>query len=151
MTQIMLLVNQQPPTRAGRQRAEHLRALRSPRQRGIAAEEPIAIRLLGEGDRPALDRLAGLDSATVPSGRVLGAEVGGRLLAARSLLNGGTVADPFRPTSAAIEILRLRARQLGGEGAPGRRLWRRGRLGRRHSRGALAGSPPGAGGRLLQL
>lgn len=130
-------------------RREHLRALTAGAEGSSAevAAEPIVVRLLGDPDGEALRRLAGLDSAPVPFGEVLGAEVGGRLVAGLSLRDGALIADPFRPTLAAVELLLLRARQLGAR-PPRRRL----RLRRRSPRGsALAPSPPGAGGRLLQL
>jgi hypothetical protein len=113
---------------------------------------PVAIRLLDDDrDRRELARLEAIDSASRPlGGEVLGAEVEGKLVAAISLADGEVIADPFRPTAATVELLELRARQLGGSTAVrgfGRiAFWRRA-----HARAALAGSPPGAGGRLLQL
>lgn len=128
-------------------RGEHLRALRNAQR--TAAPEPIAVRLLGEADRAPLERLAARDSAPAPPGKLLGAEVAGALVAVLSLDDGRLIADPFRPTRAAIELLRLRAAQLGA-GERRRRL--RPTLRRRfRSRAALASSPPGGGGRLLQL
>jgi hypothetical protein len=84
----------------------------------------------------------------VPAGEVLGAQVGRNLVAALSLTDGAAIADPFRPSRPALELLRLRARQLG---APRRGLRRLRRRPRARSCGTLAGSPPGAGGKLLQL
>ncbi len=129
-------------------RGEHLRGLRSA-QRTAVAPEPIEVRLLGEADRAPIERLAARDSASAPPGKLLGAEVAGALVAALSLDDGSLIADPFRPTRPAIELLRLRAAQLG----PGERRRRlRPTLRRRfRSRAALASSPPGGGGRLLQL
>ncbi|HEX8067559.1 MAG TPA: hypothetical protein VF520_13655 [Thermoleophilaceae bacterium] len=86
---------------------------------------PVAIRLAGSDDRSELERLAALDSARVPAGETLVAEVGGRIRAALSLSGGGVVADPFRPTGSLAALLELRARQLRGEGrshAAARRL-----------------------------
>lgn len=76
--------------------------------------EQLAIRRLGAGsrDRDALERLAGRDSAAVPTGDVLGAELDGRLVAAISLTNGGLVADPFTSTTDARSLLELRANQM---------------------------------------
>jgi len=129
--------------------ADHLRAL-AVADRAAIADGRITVRVLDDGDTDRLDRLAGRDSGEVPPGRLLGAEVNGRLVAAISLTNARTVADPFSTTAAAVELLRLRARQLGG----GKRR-RFPRLhppaGRPHARGSLAGSPPGAAGNLLQL
>ena len=109
---------------------------------------PIAVRALGDTDAPRIQRLAELDSAPAPAGELLGAEVEGTLVAVLSLSDGRVVSDPFRASAPAVELLRLRATQLE---APRRGLDRLLRHRRAHSRGSLAGSPPGAGGRLLQL
>lgn len=152
MSQALLLLN---PTRAdateGRRRSEHLRALEAtPRNAKAAADLEITVRALREDDRPTVERLAGRDSAPMPAGDALGAEIDGELVATLSLTDGSVIADPFRPTTSAIELLRLRAGQLGVTGERRRlpRLRRRGRMPR--ARGALAGSPPGSS-RLLQL
>lgn len=63
-------------------------------------------------DRSSLRRVAERDSATVPAGEVIGAELDGRLLAAHSLTTGETVADPFVETELARELLELRAGQI---------------------------------------
>ncbi len=109
---------------------------------------PIAVRALGADDAPRIRHLAELDSAHAPKGDLLGAEVDGTLVAVLSLDDGRTISDPFHPSAPAVELLRLRATQIG---APRRGLDRLIRRRRVHSRGSLAGSPPGAGGRLLQL
>jgi hypothetical protein len=119
------------------------------------SHQGIGIRVLGEDDRDELGRLAEIDSASALHGsRNLGAEVDGKLIAAVSLDDGRLVADPFRLSGEAVELLRLRARQLGGM----TEARRRGRLSRvlnglrrGHAYAGLAGSPPGAGGRLLNL
>lgn len=130
-------------------RAEHLRALESP-QGASGPEADITVRPLHPDDAVPLARLAERDSSGVPPGPLLGAEVAGVLVAAISLRDGTVLADPFSPTSAPIELLRLRASQLGGERR--RRLPRLPRIPRRaRACGSLAGSPPGAGGRLLRL
>ena len=108
----------------------------------------ITIRRLDETDAAALARLAELDSAPVPGDHVLAAEAGGRLLAAMSLTDGTTVSDPFSRTLEARALLELRAAQLHRtRTAHKRRPAQR----RPRSRAALAGSVPGAGGRLLTL
>ncbi|HEY2162192.1 MAG TPA: hypothetical protein VGH24_12860 [Solirubrobacteraceae bacterium] len=72
--------------------------------------EPITIRLATRDDHLALWRLAALDSTdSVPSGRVLLAEVGGELHAALSLEDGSAIADPFHPTLHILELLRIHA------------------------------------------
>jgi hypothetical protein len=109
-------------------------------------QQSITIRRLRERDELAVSRLAELDSAAVPAGRLLGAEIDGVLLAAISVETEALIADPFRRTIEATDLLRARVQQLRHP-----RIRRRLRAGRRGSRAALAGSPPGAGGRLLDL
>jgi hypothetical protein len=57
-------------------------------------------------------RLSELDGRRVPFGQMLVAEVGGDLLAARSLTTGESIADPFRPTAHLVELLELRSAHL---------------------------------------
>jgi hypothetical protein len=71
----------------------------------------IAIRLATSADRPALVRLAALDSAPVPLGPALVADIDGAIVAARSLAGATSIADPFRHTGDARELLELRAGQ----------------------------------------
>ena len=107
----------------------------------------LTIRQLTEDDRGALDKLAQLDSNHTPDGELLGAEVEGRLLAAHSLDGDGAIADPFSRTHELRSLLELRAAQLCRRDCgdrPRTRWYQR-------SRAALAGSPPGAGGRLVTL
>jgi hypothetical protein len=80
-------------------------------------EGSLLIRLAGPDDEAALRRLAALDSSRPLAGAVLVAELDGELRAARSLRDGRTVADPFRPTLALRDLLELRARQLAGTAA----------------------------------
>ena len=86
---------------------------------------PVSIRLACARDTPALQRLADRDSRPLPAGDLLVAEVAGELRAALSLATGESVADPFHPTAALVELLRLRASQSRGD-RPGRT----GRLGK---------------------
>lgn len=117
----------------------------------IDAHAPrVTIRRLGRGDRPALARLAQLDSSPAPREPLLGAELDGRLLAAISIAGGELVADPFHRTAEVAEMLRLRASQLAG-GAPRARgrlaFLLRSRGGRRGA--SFSPSPPGAERQLL--
>lgn len=112
----------------------------------LTSLQPIAVRVLGEADRETLIDLAGRDSASAPTGAVLGAEVEGTLVAAISLTTGASVSDPFRASGPALELLELRAHQLS-HGAR-RRLPRR--RSRADARAGFAGSPAGAEGRLLR-
>ncbi len=72
-------------------------------------DSAITIRLARVGDGPALRRLAALDSAEVPAGELLLAEVEGVLRAALSLSEGTSIADPFAPTADVVALLAARA------------------------------------------
>jgi hypothetical protein len=73
----------------------------------------LTVRLATSADRVALARLADLEEAAAPAGPVLLGVVMQRPVAALSLRDGRVIADPFTPTADLIELLRLRARQLG--------------------------------------
>jgi hypothetical protein len=105
-------------------------------------EGQITIRALGEEDRESVVRLAQLDTAPTPEGGLLGAVVDGRLVAAVSLADGHSVANPFVSSEHARSVLMRRARQL---------TRKRGRLLplRRRARGAVGVGTPGSGGRVL--
>ena len=107
----------------------------------------ITIRRLGPGDEAAIERLVQLDAGTRPEGALMGVEIEGRLLVAASVETGRRVADPFSRTAELSALLDVRITQMNGQGERRRRVRRR----RSRSRGALAGSPPGAGGKLLTL
>ena len=81
----------------------------------------IAIRLAGEADTASIARLAELDSALMPSGPVLVADVAGEIVAAQPLAGGPALADPVRHTAHLRELLALRARQLPPTSLPRRR------------------------------
>ena len=72
----------------------------------------VTIRPGTDADEPRLRRLAALDDANIPSWPTLVAEEDGQLLAAISQADGRAVADPFRPTSDLVALLRARRRQL---------------------------------------
>jgi hypothetical protein len=114
----------------------------------IAASVTIRRLTDSDDDGAALGRLAQLDSGAELGGQVLVAEVEGSILAAISVAGGEVLADPFSRTAELRSLLELRAAQL-------RRREnvrsRRGSLRREHATAALPSSPPGAGGRLLQL
>jgi hypothetical protein len=84
-------------------------------------DHTVTIRPADLADLAALDRLAGLDSASPPTGPTLVAEVGGELWAALELSSGATIADPFRPSGDLVELLKMRAQ---GERAERRALAR---------------------------
>ena len=115
--------------------------------------EGITIRRLDDRDAEALMHLAALDSAAPADSRRgdwIGVEVEGRLLAAASLNGGRTVADPFTRTDELRALLELRVSQLG-ERTSHRNVHRVRQRGRAAGRPTLAGSRPGAGGRLVTL
>jgi hypothetical protein len=87
---------------------------------------PITIRLATPDDHFALMQLAALDSADAePSGRVLLAEVDGKLRAALSVDDGSAIADPFHPTLHVLALLRTHASGIGRRAGRRRRLLRR--------------------------
>jgi hypothetical protein len=79
----------------------------------------VLIRAARGSDGEAIDRLAKLDSARVPSGDLLVAEWDGKLVAALGLETGAAIADPFRPTADVVDLLALRAERLRGAGRRG--------------------------------
>lgn len=69
----------------------------------------ILIRHAAPGDGPVLMRLAALDSAPVPFGPTLIAEVDGAPRAALNLRDGAVVADPFARTAELVQLLQVHA------------------------------------------
>jgi hypothetical protein len=96
------------------------------------------IRPAAARDAGALFRLAALDSAAPLTGEILLAERDGALVAATSLADGRTIADPFRLTGPERAALQQRARALGGA-APSRSM-------RERFRSALAPRPAAVAG-----
>lgn len=95
-------------------------------------DQPIVIRVATAADYPALLRLAALDTAPAPTGRVLFAEVAGTPRAALSESDGHAVADPFSPSAELVALLRdhverrrRRDRVHGGRRRAGDRRLRR--------------------------
>jgi hypothetical protein len=78
----------------------------------MSHRDTIIIRSTTEHDAPALARLAVLDSAPMPAGRSLVAEVDGTMRAALPLGGGPAVADPFAHTAHLVELLRSHAAAL---------------------------------------
>jgi hypothetical protein len=77
----------------------------------------ITLRIAHAADADRLATLAQLDSARIPAGIVLIAEVDGRLAAALSIDGGEAIADPLHRTADVVALLRLRAAQLTGRDA----------------------------------
>jgi hypothetical protein len=108
---------------------EHVRDLREAAARsnvidaGPSRPRGVTLRDASPADVDRLQLLADLDSAEVPRGALLVAEVDGHLLAALPLNGAAAVADPFARSAELLELLRLRAAQLGHTCR--RRSWRR--------------------------
>jgi len=77
-------------------------------------QDQLEIRPLNPEDSGELVRLAQLDTAELPPQPVLGGIVDGRLVAAFSLANGQSIADPFRRTAEITDLLVHWARRLNG-------------------------------------
>ena len=75
----------------------------------------LTVRLANAADGPRLQAVAELDSAALPAAPLLVGERDGRPVAAISLSDGAVIADPFVLTADVVALLRLRARQLGGD------------------------------------
>lgn len=91
-------------------------------------DTPLTIRHAMPEDHELVARLAALDSARPLTGSVLLAEQEHEALAAIALESGAVVADPFRHSAPAAQLLRLRRDQLlrqAGGVAPARSLLRR--------------------------
>jgi hypothetical protein len=73
--------------------------------------EAIIIRPARDSDEYRLMTLAQRDSAAVPAGNLLVAEVGGAIRAAVAVEGGAEIADPFHPTAGLLDLLRARAEQ----------------------------------------
>jgi hypothetical protein len=93
-------------------RRRFLRRRTSKAAAAALAAERIVLREAREGDAGALELLQELDAHRLPAGRSLVAEADGRLIAAADLSTGEIVADPFVPSAAVRDLLRLRAAQL---------------------------------------
>lgn len=76
--------------------------------------DEIEIRMLGVEDHISITRLAELDTTEPPPSPLLGAIVDGQLVAARSVVTGESIADPFRRTAEIRSLLATRARQPSG-------------------------------------
>ena len=89
----------------------------------------VVIRAATPADAAALVRLGSLEllADAAADHAVLVAEVDGSVEAALALDGGLSVADPFRPSALDLQLLSIRARQLGGD-VPRRRGHRLGVL-----------------------
>ena len=71
-----------------------------------------AIQLRLSGNRDELERLAALSERRLGDGDWLVADLNGVPVAAVSVDSGATVYDPFKPTSQAVSLLKLRRKQV---------------------------------------
>jgi|SRR5579862_3052750 len=87
---------------------------RRAREASVRPPQPVraAIVLRLSACRDELERLAALSERRLGGGDWLVADVNGVPVAAVSLDNGSTVYDPFRSTSQAVSLLRLRRKQV---------------------------------------
>jgi len=91
-------------------------------QARAAQPNEVVIRRSTDSDGPALAALSALDSAPMPFGPALVAEVAGVPRAVLPLDGGRAFGDPFARTGELIALLELRAAQIGqGERRSGRR------------------------------
>jgi hypothetical protein len=98
---------------ASARRLARLSRRRKANRDGDGSTEEVTVRRLDPAtDHAALVRVAQRDSAAVPGGELIGAEVDGSLVAAISLSEHRVVADPFTRTESVRSLLELRAAQL---------------------------------------
>jgi hypothetical protein len=84
----------------------------------------ITLRLATPQDAFQLEGLATLDGASPPHGRTIIAESDGAIVAAMSIPTGAVIADPFRPTADAVDLLaHRRSHLIGDDGRVTRRLF----------------------------
>jgi hypothetical protein len=76
----------------------------------------VTVRLAESADFDAIVRLAALDSARVPEGELVLAELNGSIQAAVPVDGGNAIANPFVPTADIVKLLEVRARQLRAKG-----------------------------------
>jgi hypothetical protein len=81
----------------------------------------VTVRFATPEDARDIERLAQLDSGSVPTGPALVAEIEGELVAMLPLDRGRALADPFRPSAELTRLLELQRAQLRGEDGRRRR------------------------------
>jgi hypothetical protein len=74
----------------------------------------VVIRSAAQDDEPALARLAGRDSKSVPEGKLLVAEAGGEIRAALPIEGREAIADPFIASAELVRLLEVRRSQMRG-------------------------------------
>jgi hypothetical protein len=87
----------------------------APRSARARPQEAVTIRLAAADDGRELELLARAHGHDVSAGPRLIAELGGRPVAAMSLVDRVVIVDPGERTTDVVELLRLRAAQLHGD------------------------------------
>ena len=105
-------MSEQRGTEMRQEAASRRRARRAVRANSSHAQMVIRRLDSAGSDRPALERLAGRDSAAAPTGEVIVAERDGHLVAAISLTTGELISDPFVAAGDARALLQQRAVEL---------------------------------------
>ncbi len=90
----------------------HLTSTEIAKNTELELPDPVLVRRATAADAGRIVTLARLDDRRLPEGPFLVAEMDGEAVAAMSLTSGAIVADPFRRTGDAADMLRLRAAQL---------------------------------------
>jgi hypothetical protein len=98
----------------------HVPACSQPRRRLADSQPTVTLRIACPDDAQVLAWLAELDEAPRLEGPVLIAEVGGCARAAVSLSDFRTIANPYEPTEALVQLLMVRVRQLHAPERPRR-------------------------------
>ena len=80
----------------------------------------ISIRTAEARDYPTIWQVAALDDSSVPSGRLLVAELEGEVIAAVSLDSGRAIADPFRRSADLVALLEVARRRHATRTTPAR-------------------------------
>jgi hypothetical protein len=93
-------------------RRDAVRPRPNARSRATSDTGDVELRLCRVADDPELDLLAELEGKPAPAGRHVVAVVRDRVVAAVSLVDGSTLADPFVRTDHLLPLLQLRAAQL---------------------------------------
>jgi hypothetical protein len=85
---------------------------RPPYEPADLPEDAVLVRRATAADAARIRTLARLDDRRLTDGPFLVAEIAGEAIAARSMSTGQLVADPFRRTRDAEDLLRVRAEQI---------------------------------------
>jgi hypothetical protein len=90
----------------------HLEGFDRPAQEPAYLPDAVLVRRATASDATRIRILARLDDCRLPEGPFLVADMAGETVAAMSLSTGAVVADPFRRTGDACDLLRLRGEQI---------------------------------------